>query len=98
MLLGKLRSALGYNLHKYRAQAVIERKFNGLKIRLYNLFNSSDPFILKNSFENVEEAINYAVDSPRKPVSHFKVIHDRMGTKPSEEGAVKVLEDVSDLV
>lgn len=97
-MLGKLRSELGYSWFKYRAQSLIERKFKGLKIRLYNLFNSSTPHFLKNSFENVEEAIKYATDSPRKPVSHFKVIDDRTGIKPSKQGPVKVLKDVSGLV
>jgi hypothetical protein len=96
-MLDKLRAKLGSDLTKYRTQAVIERKLKGLKIRLHNLANSSTPYLLKHNFENVEDAINYATDSPRKPVSDFKLIEDRTGAKPSKQGAVKVLKDFSEV-
>ena len=92
-MLKKLRAGLGTDLVKYRAQATIERKLKGLKVKLHNLANSSTPYLLKHNFENVEDAINYATDSPRKPVSDFKLIEDRTGAKPSEQGPVKVLKD-----
>lgn len=96
-MLEKLHARLGTDLTKYRAQAAIERKLKGLKIRLHNLANSSTPYLLKHNFDNVEDAIKYATDSPRKPVSDFKLIEDRTGAKPSEQGAVKVLKDFSEV-
>ncbi len=96
-MLDKLRAELGSDLFKYRAQAAIVRKFKGLKIRLHNLINSSTPYLLKHKFKNVEEAINFATDSPRKPVSDFKLIEERTGTKPSKKGPVKVLKDFSEV-
>jgi glycosyltransferase involved in cell wall biosynthesis len=96
-MLNKLRAKLGSDLVKYRAQAAIERKLKGLKVRLHNLANASTPYLLKHNFENVEDAINYATDSRRKPVSDFKLIEDRTGAKPSEQGAVKVLKDFSEV-
>ena len=96
-MLEKLRSELGFDLSKYRAQALLERKFKGLKVRLHNLINRATPYLLINKFENVEEAIKYATDSPRKPVSNCKFMEERMGTTPSEQGAVKVLKDCSEV-
>ena len=96
-MLKKLHAELGSDFTKYRAQAAIERKLQGLKIKLHNLANSSTPYLLKHNFDNVEDAIKYATDSPRKPVSDFKLIEDRTGTKPSERGAVRVLKDFSEV-
>lgn len=83
---------------RHRAQGMLFRKFSGLKIRLYNMFNSSDPYTLTKKFENLEEAIKYINDSPRNSVSHIKVMTERTGSQPTRRGAVKVLEDLSDLV
>ncbi|MDQ3181853.1 MAG: hypothetical protein M3Q33_15220 [Acidobacteriota bacterium] len=94
-MLEKLQAELGSDLVKYRARAAVERKFKGLKIRLHNLANSSTPYLLKHDFENVEDAIDFATNSPRKPVSDFKLIEDRTGAKPSKQGPVKVLKDFS---
>ena len=94
-MLEKLRSRLGFNLPKYRAQALLERKFKGLKVRLHNAINAQSPYLLINKFENVEEAIKYATESPRKQVSDCKFMEERMGSKPSDKGPVTVLEDFS---
>ena len=93
----KLRSHLGFDLPKYRAQAFLERKFKGLKVRLHNFINSQSPYLLIKRFENVEEAIIYATESPRKPVSDCKFMPERMGTMPSTQGPVTILEDFSEL-
>ena len=92
-MLKKLHSRLGFNLPKYRAQAFLERKFKGLKIRLHNAINSQSPYLLINKFENVEEAIKCATESPRKPMSDCKFMEERTGAKPSDESAVTLLED-----
>ena len=92
-----LRSKLGYSFITHRAQGLLLRKSKGLKFKLYNLFNSSNPYILTKNFENLEEAIEYVNDSPRKPVSHFELLDYRTGGKPSARGAVRVLTDVPDL-
>ncbi len=95
-MLKKLRAALGSDLTKYHAQAAIEHKRRGLKIRLHNLTNSASPYLLKTNFENVEDAINFATASPRQPVSDFRLIEDRTGAKPTKQGPVKVLKDFSE--
>lgn len=94
-MLEKLHSYLRFNLPKYRTQALLERKFKGLKIRLHNAINSQSPYLLINKFENVEEAIKYATESPRKPIFDCKFMEERMGSKPSDKGPVTVLEDFS---
>ncbi len=92
-----LHSHLGFNLPKYRAQALLERKFKGLKVRLHNFINAQFPYLLINKFENVEEAIKYAAESPRKPIADNKFMQERTGTNPSQKGPVLVLEDFSEL-
>ncbi len=96
-MLEKLRAELGFDLIKYRAQAAIEHKRKGLKVKLHNFTNAATPYLLKHNFENVEDAIKHATDLPRKPVSDYKLIEDRTGAKPSKQGPVKVLKDFSEV-
>lgn len=92
-MLNKLRARLGSDLLKYRTQAMVEQKIKGLKVRLHNFANSATPYLLQNNFENVKDALDFIINSPRQPVSDFKLIEDRTGAQPSKKGAVKVLKD-----
>lgn len=94
-MLKKLRSELGFDLIKYRFQAIAERKLKGLKVKWHNLTNSSSPYLLLKRFENVEDAIKYASESPRKPANDYKLIEDRMGIKPSKNGPIRLVKKIS---
>ena len=90
-----LQAALGWKILKYRIQAKIGMKSHGVKVKLHNYLNSSDPYLIIRDFQSVEEAIQYAENERRPASANFKLIEDRTGFHPSAEGPVKILRDYS---
>ena len=94
-MLEKLRSELGLYLFKYRLSAKIMRRTAGLKIKLHNYFNSSDPYLVVNKFKTLGEALAYACNQPRPASSNYKLNYDTVGSPPSADGRVKIVENYS---
>ncbi|MGI8668595.1 MAG: glycosyltransferase [Aridibacter sp.] len=80
-----------YKLLKHRIKGKLQRKLQGLKVRLHNMINPDDPYILRKPFETVEQAIASANENPRKASESLKFAGERIGTSTPEN--VKVIQN-----
>lgn len=88
----KLRADMKYKLHIYNLAAIIRRKMQGARVKIYNITNSSEPYLKIKTFQAVEQALEYADFHPRKETLTYSFIKERVGGFPSR-GNVKVLQD-----
>ncbi len=63
-----------------------------MKIRLYNISNPSNPFIIFKEFENVAQAVSYANKFLRTPHDTLDLSKENFGENNS--GVKIILEDI----